>query len=288
MTMIETASIRQGIILMLFSVVLFAVNCLLIRGLGLFAHVDGWMASFTRGLAGTLFVVAIYSRGRGLELSHLRKPLLIVRGLLGVTTITMLYFTIIHLGAARALVLNLTYPLFGTLIAAAYLREGVKPMTLGLLVLATLGLGLFFSESFLNATLNRYDLIALIGAFIAGATVVFIRKLTRTESAPTIYSAQCVATLLLTTPLAATSFATTSLLAWFLLLGAGVIVAYGQILMTRGFSHLNIAQGSALQMLIPLLTGLGGFFFFQEVFTPLELVGAVITLFATWRISIAR
>lgn len=286
--MTETVSIRKGITLMLFSVVLFAVNCLLIRGLGLFADIDGWMASFTRGLAGTLFVVAIYSRGRGLELHHLRKPLLIVRGLLGVTTITMLYFTIIHLGAARALVLNLTYPLFGTLIAAAYLRERVRPMTLGLLVLATLGLGFFFSESFANATLNRYDLLALLGAFLAGATVVFIRKLTRTESAPTIYSAQCVATLLLTTPLAAPSFATTSLLAWSLLIVAGVVVAYGQILITRGFYHLNIAQGSALQMLIPLLTGAGGFFFFQEVFTPLELLGAVITLFATWRISIAR
>lgn len=286
--MTETVSTRKGILLMLSSVVLFAVNCLLIRGLGLFANVDGWMASFTRGLAGTLFVVAIYSRGRGLELSHLRKPLLIVRGLFGVTTITMLYFTIIHLGAARALVLNLTYPLFGTLIAAAYLREGVRPATLALLLLATFGLGFFFSESFAEATLNRYDLLALLGAFLAGATVVFIRKLTRTESAPTIYSAQCVATLLLTTPVAAPSFARTSLLAWSLLMVAGVVVAYGQILITRGFYHLNVAQGSALQMLIPLLTGLGGFFFFQEVFTPLELVGAVVTLFATWRISIAR
>ena len=286
--MTETVSTRKGVFLMLFSVVLFAINCLLIRGLGLFAEVDGWMASFTRGLAGTFFVVAVYSRGRGLELTHLRKPLLIMRGVIGVITITILYFTIIHLGAARALVLNLTYPLFGTFIAAAVLREKVKPAIVVLLLLAFVGLGLFFSDSLAHATFSHYDLLALFGALLAGVVVVFIRKLSRTESAATIYSSQCVATLLLTTPMAFSSFGHTSPLAWLLLMVAGVVVAYGQILITRGFYHLNVAQGSALQMLIPILTGVGAFFIFGEYFTPLELTGAVITLFATWRISIAR
>jgi drug/metabolite transporter (DMT)-like permease len=285
--MTDTVSIRKGIILMLLSVVFFSANCLIIRGLGLFANVDGWMSSFTRGLAGTIFVVAFYSR-RGLELSHLRKPLVIARGILGVTGITLLYFTIIHLGAGRALVLNLTYPLFGALFAAIWLREAVKPQTFGLLMVALTGLLIFFSDSFRQASLGLYDLLGLAGAAVAGATVVVIRTLTRTESAPTIYSSQCFVTLLVAGPIAAPDFFTTSPLAWGLLLLAGVVVAYGQILITRGFYHLSVAQRSGIQMLIPILTSAGGFFLFQETLTPMELCGAAVTLFATWRISAVR
>ena len=285
--MTEPVSTRKGIILMLLSVVLFSVNVLIIRWMGLFASVDGWMSSFTRGLAGTIFVLAMYSGGRGLQLRHLTRPLLILRGVLGMVTISLLYFTVIELGAGRALVINLTYPLFGSLIAAFVLKEKLLPSTIALLVLAMLGLGLFFYESFHDATFGRYDLLGLLGAVMAGAIVVVIRKLTRTETAPTIYSGQCVMTVLFTAPLAMPSFGETSGIAWAFLMLGGTIVAYGQILMSKGFYHLDVARGSAIQMLIPLLTSAGAFFLFEEKFSTIEIVGAILTLFATWRISIA-
>ena len=273
--------------MMLLSVILFAANCLIIRWVGLFASVDGWMASFTRGLAGTIFILTMYSGGRGLHLSHLVKPMLLFRGVLGVVTISILYFTIIHLGAARALVINLTYPLFGSLIASFVLKEKLRLRTMGLLLLATIGLILFFSKSFSGATFGFYDLLGLLGAVLAGATVVVIRKLTATETAATIYSGQCLITLLVTIPLAVPRFGETSPLAWGLLIIGGAIVAYGQILITKGFYHLDVARGSAIQMLIPLLTSASAFFLFQERFSPIEIVGAVLTLFATWKISIS-
>lgn len=286
--MTELVSTRKGVLLMLMSVAYFSANVLLIRGLGLFADVDGWMSSFTRGLAGTLFIAVLYSRGRGLELSHLRKPLLLVRGALGVAGITLLYFTILHLGAGRALVLNLTYPLFGALFAAIWLREPIRLLSFGLLMIALLGLIIFFLDSFREARLGLYDLLGLAGAAVAGATVVVIRSLTRTETAPTIYSAQCLITLLIAGPMAGPALVSTAPVVWLLLMLAGLIVAYGQILITKGFYHLSIAQGSGIQMLIPVVTSAGGFFLFQETLTPLELLGAAITLFATWRISAMR
>lgn len=284
--MTEPVSTRKGIAMMLLSVVLFSANILIIRWVGLFANMDGWMTSFTRGLAGTLFVLAMYSGGRGLQMSHLLRPLLLLRGVLGVITISLLYFTVIHLGAARAMVINLTYPLFGALIAAFVLKERLTRRTFALLALAMIGLSLFFSQSLLGFTFGFYDLLGLLGAVIAGAVVVVIRKLTRTETAATIYSGQCLITLIATLPLAAPKFAETSVLAWVLMMFGGAIVAYGQIMITKGFYHLDVARGSAIQMLIPLLTGAGAFVFFQEKFTLIELLGAVLTLFATWRISI--
>lgn len=282
----EAISPRKGLIAMLLSVVFFSANCLLIRWVGLFAHVDGWTTSFARGLAGTIFVITLYSGGRGLHLSHLRKPLLLFRGLVGMITISLLYITIIHIGAARALVINLTYPLFGTLIASILLKERPTLRNLMLLVLAIVGLGLFFFESLVEADFGRYDLLGLLGAALSGLAVVLIRKLTKTETAATIYSGQCLITLVVTFPLALPSFASTSSFAWVVMLVGGFLVAIGQILITKGFYHLDIARGSTLQMLIPLLTAIGAFFFFDERFSALEIFGAILTLLATWLISL--
>ena len=70
------------------------------------------------------------------------------------------------------------------------------------------------------------------------------------------------------------------------MLVGGFLVAIGQILITKGFYHLDIARGSTLQMLIPLLTAIGAFFFFDERFSALEIFGAILTLLATWLISL--
>ena len=70
--------------------------------------------------------------------------------------------------------------------------------------------------------------------------------------------------------------------AWIGLIVASVLVACGQLLITHSFRHLSVAKGSGIQMLLPPLTAAGGMLFFDESFTPVEAVGAVITLAATW------
>ena len=111
--------------LMLGSVVLFAANALLIRGLALaLPAIDGWMASLFRGVVGLVFLAVLFGFGRGLELRRVfTHPLLILRGVIGAFGILVFYVTVVHLGAGRAVVINLSYPIFGTLIAAVALRE---------------------------------------------------------------------------------------------------------------------------------------------------------------------
>ena len=54
--------------------------------------------------------------------------------------------------------------------------------------------------------------------------------------------------------------------------------------MTHAYRDLDVTRGSAIQMLLPILTGLGGVMLFGESFTPLELAGAALTLVATWQV----
>ena len=69
------------------------------------------------------------------------------------------------------------------------------------------------------------------------------------------------------------------------LIVAAIIVGVSQLVMTNAYRTLPVSRGSSIQMLLPLVTAAGAFFFFGERFTGLELAGAALTLFATWRVA---
>ena len=81
---------------------------------------------------------------------------------------------------------------------------------------------------------------------------------------------------------------TVSALAWTMMILAGVFASIGQITMTRAFRDLPVAEGSLLQMLVPLGIAVGGVVFFGEHFTPHELVGAALILGGTAITAVRR
>jgi len=281
----QVRTTTTSILLMLGSVVLFAANALLIRGLALaLPAIDGWMASLFRSAVGLVLLGVLFGFGRGLQLrSVVTHPLLILRGVLGAFGILIFYVTVVRLGAGRAVVINLSYPIFATLIAAVTLRESPTWRAYAWMLAGIAGLAVFLGTDFATGS-SGYDLLAVLGAVIAGAVVVLIRHLRRHQSSATIYAAQCVFGILLTAPTAGRSSLGLPAGALGLLVVASVVVALAQLAMTDAYRDLDVTRGSAIQMLLPILTGLGGVLLFHERFTPLELAGGVLTLLATWQV----
>lgn len=274
---------------MLVSVVLFAANILLIRAVSLrLPAADGWLASFFRGAVGLAVVFVLYGRGRGLRPERLfSNKLILLRGVIGGLTIVVFYITVVKLGAARAVILNLTYPMFGSLIAAAWLKERVGRAAMVWMAAGLGGLVLFLGGGGGLAAPSGYDLLALAGAAAAGWVVVMIRKLRNEEHPSTIYASQALLSLVIALP-AAVKLPQVSAGGWVGLCFASVIVTFGQLVMTRAYQTMSVAKGSAVQMLLPIVTGIGGFLFFGETFRPGEIAGAFIALLATWRVVAAR
>ena len=275
-----------GIFQMLASVVLFTINTLMVRWLAIsFPEIDGWQTTFFRGLAGVILVWMMFTRGRGLQASHLiRRPLVVGRGLLGAIGIYLYYLSIIHLGAGRAVVINLTYPIFASIIAAVFLKEALSKRKLGWIVAGFAGLVVFLGDQSLSHGVSRYDLLALLGAVVAAGVVVLIRKLHDSEHSSTIYAAQCVYGALIAIPFAAPELPSLPISAGWWLLAAGGIVTFGQLFMTFAYRHLDVSTGASIQMLLPICTALGGYFLFQERFTHIELLGASLTILATYQV----
>jgi len=279
----------RGVMWMLASVVLFAANTLLIRGASLAsAGADGWMATLFRGVFGILLLIIFYSNGRGFDWRRMfSNRLVVMRGLVGCVGIICFYITITELGAGRAIVINLTYPMFATVIAAIWLKEKVRVVTCCWLVVAMAGLMLFLSDEHMRFAPTAYDLLGLFGALAAGFVVVIIRKLRHAEHPATIYGAQASCSLLLGLPFVgdvpALPFA-----GWGLLAMGAIVVTFGQLIMTSAYQRLTITHGASLQMTLPIFTAVGAFFFFGEKFEFHELAAAVVVLVAIWRVAARR
>lgn len=280
---------RRSVILMLGSVVLFAANTLMIRAIALHTPAaDGWVAILFRGGVGFLVVAALFGHGRGFDLKRMfAGQLITIRGIVGALSTIAFYITIINLGAGRAVIINLTYPIFASVIAAVWLKEGLSRAATVWMLVGFCGLVVFLSDDGQLLCPSAYDLLALAGAIGSGWVVVIIRRLRHEEHPATIYASQAFYGMVIASP-AVIKFQALPSFAWAGLAAGAVIVTIAQLIMTQAYQFMSVSRGSSLQMLLPLATAVGGFVFFGESFHPFEIAGALLTLFATWRVVASR
>ncbi len=273
---------KRGIILMLLSIIFFTANTLLVRALALWMpECTGWQVTLFRGLTGTAIVVALYRKG-GLRMrSLIDRPKIILRGILGASAIPLFYIAVIELGAARAIVINLTYPIFAALLAAIILKEELGMRKFCWILAGFAGLMIFLGPQAFATGLSVYDWMAIASSLIAAATVVVIRSLHRTEHGSTIFASQAVFCALLALPMTANEVIDVPVTGVIFLIIAGVLVAVGQLTMTFAYRHLDVSKGSSMQMLLPIFTAAGAWYLFDERLGWIEFLGAALTLTAT-------
>ena len=262
---------------MIASTACFTINVLLVRALGDVESPNVWLVSCVRFLAGMGVIYAVYRNQ--FQFGHLfTNPKLAARGLVGGAGVYAFYLTVVHLGAGRATFINNTYVIFGALMAVWILGERLRvPLAIGSFA-ALAGLALLTNAFADGSHANGYDLLAVIAAVASAYVVVTIRQLHATEHTSTIFAAQCVYGLILCTIPALLQLKMVSLVALGMMVLAGIFAAAGQIMMTRAFRDLPVAEGSLLQMLVPLGIAVGGVVFFAERFTSHEVIGATLIL----------
>lgn len=262
------------------SVVFFTANVLLVRYAGESLAVGLWWALIIRYLFALAFTGAVFGPQGGLHWKRLfTQKLLVWRGLLGGLGILIAYIGIYELGAGRTTLLINTYPLFAAILAAIYLKEPLNLKRVGWIVTAIAGLVLLTGLGGDERGFGAVDALVLASAAVAGVVVVMVRHLHRTETSATIFSAQAFYGLVLALPFFGLwPSEPPSVAGWILSAITGVLVAGGQLLMTRGYRYLRVADGATLQLLVPVCTATGGVLLLGETYTPLEVVGAVLTL----------
>jgi drug/metabolite transporter (DMT)-like permease len=281
---------RWGAICMVLSIIFFSVNSLTLKHLDQ-SHVSPWIALLFRALVGMVFVALMFGLGGQVSFRRaLTDRLLAYRGLLGVLGTIAYYLTVPALGAGKATLISSTYVVISALMAVWFLKESFSAGKLAGNALAFVGLTLLLSMPTQLVAVGWADFVAVFGAFAAAGTVIVIRKLTLTESTAMIYTSQCVYVLLGALPMAAVELqrnpiGTTSFVTLVL---AGISATIGQLAMTEGFRHLNVAVGGAFQICLPVIISIGGVMLFGESFSNAQMVGAALILGGCYWVMIVR
>lgn len=278
----------RGLALMLLSTACFTTNVLLIRALSDRESVNVWLVSVTRFAVGIVVLCAVYWR----QVQFVRlftRAKLAGRGIVGGIGVYAYYLTVVHLGAGRATFINNTYIMFGAVMAVWILHERFRGVLVVGSIAALTGLALLTNAFGAGFHANVYDGVAVACALASAYVVVTIRLLhAEGEHTATIFAAQCVYGLLICLAPAAWHPAPISVAAWLIMAGAGVCAAVGQLAMTRAFRDLPVAEGSLVQILVPLGIAAGGLLFFHERFALHEWLGAALILVGTAVTSFRR
>ena len=268
---------RRAVWLMLASAACFTANVLLVRALGAMDAANIWLVSCARFVIGLTLVSVVYRRE--FKPLHLyRSGKLVQRGIAGGIGVYLTYLTVVKLGAGRAIFIGNSYVIWGALLAAWMLRERLRPSVLVGGCAALAGIALLTNVFATTARPGVYDLLAVTAALISAYVVVTIRQLHDSEHTSTIFAAQCAYGLVICAIPAVLTFHPLSPAAWAVMAVASVTAGVGQLTMTRAFRDLPVAEGSLLQMLVPLGIAIGGMVFFGERFAPHETIGAALIL----------
>jgi len=273
-----------GIATMLVSNLFFSLMAVLIR---VDPQLSGIEAAFFRFAVGALFVVTAALFG----VVHLRfKDVrgLLWRGIVGGISVALYFLPINEIGLGKTSLFQYTYPFYAILFSAIFLKEKISPAIGGLLVMALGGLVLVELPSMGTGQWNLWVVAAWASGVLSGLAVMFVKKLSSTESSSSIFLAQCIGGFWITL---LPAHAVASPLGWgpaVLILAIGLSAAMGQLLMTWSYKHVDVSTGSLLGTMVPVVNIIAGVLFFGEAFGPLEIVGALVTLTACFLLVLVK
>jgi len=272
----STPSMATGMLVMASSSVLFSAMSILIP---LTRSVNTSIVVSARFVTGIAVILGMAGLGI-VRLKAVNRWWLLVRGIIGASSVYFFYRGITTLGLGKGTVLNYTYPVFAALLAPLVVKEkfswdvlaAALVSFLGILLVVSPGGGVSFSS------IGVEDLLALLGGVLSGVAVVAIKKLRETDSPHIIYLAQCVFGMLVVGwPTITGSFAFPPI-QWVILLGIGVLATAAQLAMTWAYKHVPATTGSLLAFLVPVLNVLLGVAVFGELMHLSTLVGSVVVL----------
>ena len=244
------------------------------------SYIGVYRMAFFRFVIGFGLIAIAVMLGR-VTLVFNSKKLLFLRGLAGGIAILIGLVSITKLGLGKGMVLICSYPIFASVISAVFLKERLRLFDIGAILTAIAGIYFIAYEEqqgFSLLVFGKYELLAVLGAVIAGIAVSLIRKLHDTDSSSAIYFSQCVVGMWLVLGPSFSNEGSVGLNGVFILLGIGATVTVGQLLMTEGFKYVPVKTGSLLLMIEPVLCYIAGVAIFSESVTIYRVFGSVLVI----------
>ena len=169
---INFKSLDTGVIFMLFSTILVALNGAVAKYLT--EYMDPLEIVFYRNLIGVviiLFTLKKFSTSFDISKIHL----LFLRGLFGALAMVLFFYTIATIPLGEAVILNKTSPFFVTILAYYLMKETITLRTFFALIIGFVGV-VFVAQPF-GVEISLEHFLGVLGGFFAAVAYATIKKI---------------------------------------------------------------------------------------------------------------
>ena len=257
---------------MLLSTLCFTVMNVFIKHL---AHFSTPQKVFFRAV-GSLFFTMSYLLYYKIPILGNQKKLLILRGLVGVTSMGLFFAATTYLSIGTAVSLRYTSPIFAAVLAVVFLKEKIFKIQWFYFFMAFIGVLLIkgFEEE-INIT---GLLLVLVSAFFSGLVYVMITKIGNRDHPVVIVNYFMWISTILGGIFSINNWISPQGTDWIFLFSLGIFGYFGQLFMTQAY------QLGAANKIVPLkyievvFTMLLGIVWFGEHYPKLSILGIILVI----------
>ena len=257
---------------MLLSTTAFAFMNALVKFL---IHFPTFELVFFRSL-GTLILTYFLMQSRGVSLRPNRPFLLLLRGFVGVTSMSLFFLGIHYIPIGSAVTVRYIAPLFGGVLAVIFLKEKIYPLQWVFYLFAFAGVVLI--KGF-DTSISLFGVAIVVGAAFFSAIVYIIISKIGHQDHPlrVVFFFMGIATMV--GGIGSTqNFLLPKTLDLTLLLLLGVFGFFGQYFMTKAFQQGEASKVAPFKYVEVIFTLSFGVYLFDEVYTFQSLLGIAMVI----------
>lgn len=261
--------VKKAIQFMIISTMAFACMNATVKYL---THLNAFQIVFFRSVGSLFFTFGFLLKHKIPVLGNQRK-LLVLRGLVGVTSMALFFMSTKYLPIGSAVSLRYMAPIFAAVFAIFFLKERIKPLQWLFFIMAFVGV-LVLKGFDNNAALSAYGLVLItVSAIFSGLVYVVISKIGKGDHPVVIVNYFMVISTLVGAIFCIPDWVNPQGIEWLMLSSLGVFGYFGQIFMTKAFQMASTNQVAPLKYLEVIFTLLFGVFLFSEIYTMYSILG---------------
>lgn len=258
---------KKSIKYMLISTLAFACMNAIVKYLD---NVSAYQIVFFRSASSLIFTFSFLLKNNIPILGN-NKKLLILRGLVGVTSMTLFFMSIKYLSVGTAVSLRYLAPIFAGIFAVFFLKEKIWPLQWLFFIMAFLGVLVLKG---LDSQIDSTGLmLVIVAAITSGLVYVIISKIGNSEHPVVVVNYFMVIATITGFVLSINSWVNPVGIEWLLLFSLGVFGYFGQVFMTKAFQNGKTDQIAPIKYVEVIFTVMFGLFLFDEIYSIWSLLG---------------
>ncbi len=232
--------------------------------------ISAFQIVFFRSVSSLFFTFGFLLKNKISILGNNRK-LLVLRGLVGVTSMSLFFMATKYLPIGAAVSLRYMAPIFAAVFAVFFLKEKIKWFQW--LFFAMAFAGVVILKGF-DSDLDAYGLVLIfISALFSGLVYIVISKIGKGDHPVVVVNYFMVISTVVGGVLSIGNWVNPLGIQWPMLLSLGLFGYFGQIYMTKAFQIAATNQVAPLKYVEVIFTLLLGVLLFSETYTLYSLLG---------------